>query len=598
MKNKKLKQFIAALMVISVIEVGIPVTLNLNTSKVYADTLTNGQLPAGDKDIVSISIISPHTDRVGVANGTDLSLVQSTALPKTVCVTLRDNTTCNVDVASWDNGTSQADGSQYNEYIGGDYTFKGTLSLSTGISNPNNLQAIVIITVGFPGGQISETTPASVIIAGPEKVGGMLSPYFYDHNHNQCTTNSAMTYQWYRLNNKNDEFSNVIGNNKYYTLTDADAGKYIGLIVDYDDTKLSAHLTQPILAKTPQYISSDDDDDMPTPVQENVTVPVEIGTGEKKSTININALRALDTDGLEKGTLKLDEDTSKKIAANAVEAKSNEADLVLPTDAQYSNDKMDIQLPKESITEFSSSNIFLNIEKGNAALELLSQTLADLKDKDAEIKIKQLTDSSMLAETKSLILQLISGGQSVSTPVSIETNFSGRAKITLPIDVSKFTSKEDLNKYLSSLAVVVQHSDGENVVDKGTIKYDANGNPIGISIWVNKFSDFTLVQLPEDYFKGRTTVMKDKVEADKEWHIKFAKAVDPATVKPENIYVTDSKGNKVDVKVSCESNDVIKVSPANPYKSGESYYIYVSKKVTSIFKGPLTEDLRYEFTVK
>jgi hypothetical protein len=84
----------------------------------------------------------------------------------------------------------------------------------------------------------------------------------------------------------------------------------------------------------------------------------------------------------------------------------------------------------------------------------------------------------------------------------------------------------------------------------------------------------------------------------KEWHLKFTKAADPATVTPDNIYVTDLKGNKVDVKVSCESDDVIKVSPVNPYKSGETYYMYITKKVTSRYKEPLTEDLRYEFVVK
>lgn len=336
----------------------------------------------------------------------------------------------------------------------------------------------------------------------------------------------------------------------------------------------------------------------PTPAQENVSIPIEIGAGEKKITVNINAARALDTDGLEKETLKLDEDTSKKIVANAVETKSNEAYVVLPTDSRYYNDKIDIQLPKEAMIDLSSSNISLNIGKGKADLKLPSQTFAALNGKDAEIKIKDLTDSSKLAETRSLILQLTSGGQIVSAPVSIEANFSGRAKITLPIDVSMFTNKDDLNKYLSSLAVLVQHSNGENVVDNGTIVYGSNGNPIGISIWVDKFSDFTLVQFPEGYFKGKTTVIKDKVNADKEWNFNFTKAADPATVTPENIYVTDSKGNKINVKVSCESEKVIKVSPVNSYKSGESYYIYVSKNVTSTAKEPLSEDLRYEFIVK
>lgn len=81
--------------------------------------------------------------------------------------------------------------------------------------------------------------------------------------------------------------------------------------------------------------------------------------------------------------------------------------------------------------------------------------------------------SCEISETNSLIVQLASGSQVVNAPVSIKTNLSGRAKITLPIDVSKFSSKDDLEKYISSLAVVVQHSDGKNVVDKGTIEYDS-----------------------------------------------------------------------------------------------------------------------------
>ncbi|EET89493.1 Fibronectin type III domain protein [Clostridium carboxidivorans P7] len=338
----------------------------------------------------------------------------------------------------------------------------------------------------------------------------------------------------------------------------------------------------------------------PQPTTETRQVPVVVGNGNQQSTaVQTTITRTTDTQGVKTDTVKFDENTAAEAVKKASEAKSTKAAIDISNTSGKSADKTEFQLPAVSMGELAKQNMSLSLKTEKAALEIPAVTIKKLGEQDAGVKISEEKDGSKIENNKALVLKLASGAQIVAAPLNIEANITGRVKITIPIDSSKIpTSKEELDKFLSSLAVMVHHSDGEDVVDKGTIIYDEKGNVVGISIYVNKFSSFTLIEIPKDYFNGKTTVMPDKVDENKEWHLKFTKAADPSTVTSDNIYVTDLKGNKVDVKVSCDSDNIIKVSPVNPYKSGETYYIYITKKVTSKYKEPLTEALRYEFTVK
>lgn len=338
----------------------------------------------------------------------------------------------------------------------------------------------------------------------------------------------------------------------------------------------------------------------PQPTTETRQVPVVVDNGgTNTNAVQVPVTRTTDSDGRKTDTVKFDEDKAKETVTKASETKTDTATISV-TDIPGNNaDKVEVQVPQSSMTELGSNNIGLDVKTEKLALELPKETVSALKDKDAKIQISEVKDNSEVEETKGLILKLASGSELIAAPLKIETNFTGRTKITLPIDTSKLpSSKEELDKFLSSLAVMVQHSDGENAIDKGTIVYDEKGKPIGISIWVNKFSDFTLVSLPESYFQGRTTVIKDKVAADKEWNIKFTKIADSSTITKDNVYVTDLNGKRVEVEVSYDSDNILKVTPVNPYKSGETYYLYISKSVKSKDKTSLVNELRYQFTIE
>ncbi|MBV7272479.1 Ig-like domain-containing protein [Clostridium sp. PL3] len=338
----------------------------------------------------------------------------------------------------------------------------------------------------------------------------------------------------------------------------------------------------------------------PQPTTETREVPVVVDNGgTNTNAAQVPVTRTTDSDGIKTDTVKFDEDKAKETVTKALETKTDTATISV-TDIPGNNaDKVEVQVPQSSMTQLGSNNIGLDVRTEKAALELPKETVSGLKDKDAKIQISEVKDSNKVEETKGLILKLASGSEVIAAPLKIETNFTGKTKITLPIDASKLPiSKEELDKFLSSLAVMVQHSDGENAIDKGTITYDEKGKAIGISIWVDKFSDFTLISLPESYFQGRTTVMKDKVVEDKEWQIKFTKTADSSTITKDNVYVTDLKGNRVEVEVSYGSDNILKVTPLNPYKSGETYYLYISKNVKSRDKTALVNELRYQFTIK
>jgi sugar lactone lactonase YvrE len=90
-----------------------------------------------EKPVVNITSVS-SLQVINVPNGTDLSDV---GLPGTVSVDLSNSTTSSALVV-WDGGTPPYDGD-----TAGTYTFKGTLSPSADIYNPDNKQATVTVAV-------------------------------------------------------------------------------------------------------------------------------------------------------------------------------------------------------------------------------------------------------------------------------------------------------------------------------------------------------------------------------------------------------------------------------------------------------------------
>lgn len=338
----------------------------------------------------------------------------------------------------------------------------------------------------------------------------------------------------------------------------------------------------------------------PSPTQQGQTrqVPVVVENGGVENTAaQVNVTRTIDTDGKNKDTLEFDEDDANTTVQKALETNASAAAIDI-TDIPGNNaDKIEIDIPENSMKLLGNSNMSLEANTEKAKVELPKETVAALEGQAAQIQINEVEDSSQVSQNNQMVLKLAEGSTIISAPLEIKANYLGLTKITIPIKAGQLPSSDKLQKFLSSLAVVIEHSDGESVVDKGTIVYDEKGNPIGISIWVNKFGDFTMVELPEDYFDGKTTNIPYTVPTDKVWSIKFTKEADKSTLTPENVYVLDSKGNKVDVNISYDSSDVLKIAPVSEYTAGETYSLYISKRVTAKDGGKLINALKYNFTV-
>ena len=157
---------------------------------------------------------------IRVANGTP---IQDVSLPKTVVVMLSKDNTPSLAAVSWNVDS-------YNGNIANTYRLTGTLSLPEGITNPKNLKASINVIVGE---NKHETTGAAVTleISGVPEEGETLIANLLDEDGNEFTTDAAVKYKWYRLDNLDSDFNNLIGKNKDYKISKNDIGKYIGVCV-------------------------------------------------------------------------------------------------------------------------------------------------------------------------------------------------------------------------------------------------------------------------------------------------------------------------------------------------------------------------------
>ncbi|WP_411678924.1 protease complex subunit PrcB family protein [Clostridium thailandense] len=72
------------------------------------------------------------------------------------------------------------------------------------------------------------------------------------------------------------------------------------------------------------------------------------------------------------------------------------------------------------------------------------------------------------------------------------------------------------------------------------------------------------------------------VPINKEWLITFKNNILKENISDDTIYVRDSRGYKVAVDLTVgEDNKTVKVTPADKYEEGQTYYLFVSKTTNS-----------------
>jgi hypothetical protein len=333
--------------------------------------------------------------------------------------------------------------------------------------------------------------------------------------------------------------------------------------------------------------------DTGTRTEENIRTATVI-TGDKDSAaVEVQISRKTNASGDTMDSITLGQEVASKTIEQALKNQSNMATINLKTDDITETDSTEVNLAKTSTQMFGQKEIALRIETNEVRMVLPAETVAEF-DKDVSITIKELASKDEIDASKGVMLSMSAGSTMIGNPISIETNYAMKTMLTLPIDSAQVpTNQAQLEAFINSLAVLVEHSDGEVVLQKGTISYDKDGRPVSITITVDKFSTFTVMHIN---YTVKDIVVSGKQMPDKTWTFEFAEELDSSTINTDNIYVLDSQGNKVDVKL-LYANKKIKIVPKKPYKTKNTYTLYVTSEVKCKSGKLLEEGKKYQFTI-
>ncbi|RTE09831.1 cadherin-like beta sandwich domain-containing protein [Paenibacillus whitsoniae] len=216
--------------------------------------------------------------------------------------------------------------------------------------------------------------------------------------------------------------------------------------------------------------------------------------------------RTKSTDGKSLDTVRVGTSDARTILEKAAQNKDNVARIYVSDLPDDPADERIVSLNADSVSLLAGGGMSMQIQLPDAQIAISSASLQQMsKDgKDAYFRIVPVRAEAERSEVTSRVLSadLVvkeSGGQSVSIlnqPVKIETNYAGyKTEIVFPLtSLSLPQNTAAAKQLLDSLAVYIEHSDGEKELQRGEIRYDADGTPIGIAIVIDKFSTFTVIQ--------------------------------------------------------------------------------------------------------
>ncbi len=155
-----------------------------------------------------------------------------------------------------------------------------------------------------------------------------------------------------------------------------------------------------------------------------------------------------------------------------------------------------------------ANKVDLNLDTEFAQVILSKNTLSQLQTAGQSlffrfVPIRSASEVSQVTEqalADPLVKQAVSTGTvaQVGTPMTIETNYSSY-NTTLLFPASKLNlpagTPAQQAAYAAGLYVYIQHSDGEIVLQRGTVQMTANGQVEGITVDVSKFSTFTILHV-------------------------------------------------------------------------------------------------------
>ncbi|WP_167859624.1 S-layer homology domain-containing protein [Paenibacillus cymbidii] len=282
--------------------------------------------------------------------------------------------------------------------------------------------------------------------------------------------------------------------------------------ITYAATDAAGNQSQP-LVRTVNVIAQPIEENTsspPTPIVVNKEklrqVPVEVGSGDGASrALTVDIVRKGQEGGIQVDEVVLRRDKMDEAVQKAQQENKSTVRIVIDDLPDDPADEVSVKLPKDTHDSLTAGAMDLEVKTEGATLTLPRESLADWQSGGDDLYFRivpvraQETRTQVEERTVTAAeVRVVAGDNSIAfvgTPMTIETNFQNRpVKVAFPLDPKSVpTDPAARERFIASLAVYVEHSDGDKELKRGTIRYDADGNPVAIEIGIDKFSTFVII---------------------------------------------------------------------------------------------------------
>ncbi|MFP4979238.1 S-layer homology domain-containing protein, partial [Paenibacillus sp. CN-4] len=248
----------------------------------------------------------------------------------------------------------------------------------------------------------------------------------------------------------------------------------------------------------------------PAPAAPNVSVPtqtpgvstieVKVVSGSQGQAVSSTTIERTNTNGSVKDKVTFTESKAAESVEKAKAAGRSDIRIVIP-DEKDEVSELNVQLPSGTLRSIIGGQMDFEIYTDNVQITVPSSSLTGLANDVyfRVIPVKNGQDRAAIRQRalQEKIVQSISGTEQpviVARPMEIETNLTSRpVTLTLPLKGVEFPSDPAQRQaFLDSLAIYIEHSDGDIELVRGQI-VTYEGGTQGIRFGVNKFSTFTIL---------------------------------------------------------------------------------------------------------
>ncbi|RNB89517.1 hypothetical protein EDM56_09995 [Brevibacillus fluminis] len=219
----------------------------------------------------------------------------------------------------------------------------------------------------------------------------------------------------------------------------------------------------------------------------------------------VEITRQINESGAKVDTVVIEANHVKEILTKASQHGKDVVRIVVDDLPNDPADKVAVKFSKVALDWMKKQGVSLEIKTEKATITIPKEMVANLPQNELYFEVVPIKNSSEVTDAvervgqAAEVLQAANGQevQIIGKPMTIETNYhSIPTKVVFPLDENTLPKQpEKVDAFLASLAVFVEHTDGEKELKRGQAKYDEKGHLTGFEIEIDKFSIFTILSI-------------------------------------------------------------------------------------------------------